>query len=323
MSFSSSAGYVGGRTDYNGAKFDFQSKELVIPPPTLPGQSGPTLTLETSKRINPTSTTSDSCTIMLSEAIYNVKGLSLLFSDIPNTIWTFDATENLIYITDNGDPLILTIANGIYDQNSFPTYLAAALQTLTGDTFTVTYSNTLRNLTFTNTTLNDFSFTFGTNTLNSAAKRLGFANVNTPSGTTFTTPYMLDLASPAVVCVTVDEMQSTIIRGSLPYSTSYASTTATTTSTTSSGIVIAGGQASTPTTTSTVKNSSPCTFMVPIGTNSNYFGQFASGGGFPSYCRSSKTCIHNISLNFQKPNGQQWNTNGLEFTLIFSVIMAS
>lgn len=132
------------------------------------------LVISSKDRMNQ-SDTSSSFTVQFNEAIRFDK-LAFVGAYIPNTIYNITSSNNLVYFND-GANRIATIPSGNYDVSTLSSAIQTQMNSVSALTFTVSYSPMTYKMTITGTA--PYSLTFGTNTTNSIAKKIGFANLNT------------------------------------------------------------------------------------------------------------------------------------------------
>lgn len=112
----------------------------------------------------------------------------------PNTQYNINSTNNKVYFTDTG-ARTGTITPGYYTSSNFHTAVQTAMNSApssAGD-YTVTISSTSSKLTVAKGA-STFSFTFGTNTSNSARKSMGFASSDASAGASQVGAYPVNLS---------------------------------------------------------------------------------------------------------------------------------
>ena len=108
-----------------------------------------------------------------------------------NNMYNVNDTNNKIYINENGDNLTATLTNGYYDINDLKTHLSTVLNSTMSGTVTITLNSNTNKYTIANTL--NYYFTFGSNTLNSARKLIGFNAVDGTNATSHTSDVVVDL----------------------------------------------------------------------------------------------------------------------------------
>lgn len=139
--------------------------------------------IDSALRTNPLTTLPSDCTILSKDGLragrYQLKSCFL-----PITYYNVGATNNVIYFTDTTGAHVATITTGQYTLATVLPAIVTAINAVGNGTATVTVNSLTSRITIAYTEL--FSLTFGTNTANSAATMMGFANSNTASATSQT-----------------------------------------------------------------------------------------------------------------------------------------
>lgn len=138
------------------------------------------LKLNSSDRLNALTTDPSNCSIQTIDVLsgtYRLRSIQL-----PVTYYNVNATNSTVYFTDTGGARTATLTSGYYSSFSAVAAELATVMTAAGaGTVTCSVSNLTQRLTVTNTVA--FSFTFGTNTLNSASTILGYIGNSASSAT--------------------------------------------------------------------------------------------------------------------------------------------
>lgn len=112
-----------------------------------------------------------------------------------NTQYTINAKCNKFYMTDRGGTQrVITLTNGNYTATSLASHVENAINAVTTDVYSVSFSANTGKITITNPSGN-FSLTFGTNTTNSCAYVLGFDNTNLTGASTYTGQNLVRLST--------------------------------------------------------------------------------------------------------------------------------
>lgn len=139
--------------------------------------------IDSALRTNPLTTMPSDCTIPSTQGLkagcYQLKSCYL-----PVSYYNVGATNNVIYFTDTTGAHVATITTGQYTLANVLPAIVTAINAVGNGTATVTVNSLTSRITIAYTEL--FSLTFGTNTTNSAATMMGFANSNTASATSHT-----------------------------------------------------------------------------------------------------------------------------------------
>lgn len=127
--------------------------------------------VDSSLRYNPTTTYPSDCVIPSNEVLDGVYMLKSIM--LPITYHNINSSNNVVYFTDTGGAHTATLTSGHYSSvTTLCTTLAAAMTTAGAGTVTCTEDSLTGLITVTSTV--NFTFTFATNTLNSASLILGF-----------------------------------------------------------------------------------------------------------------------------------------------------
>lgn len=148
--------------------------------------------IDSTLRINPTTTIPSDCQILCNEVLdghYQLKGISL-----PVTYWNVNSTNSIIYWTDTGGARSCIITNGFYSSTSALASVVASTMTAAGSGTVTCSTNSLNQcLTISNTV--PFAMGFGTRTTNSASILLGFIGNSSSAATSQTGTQLVDLAT--------------------------------------------------------------------------------------------------------------------------------
>ncbi len=160
------------------------------------------LLLDSRDNKNHGSSTSD-CIFQLSDGndFDKVNSVELLSFSCPLTMYNVNSTNNTIYFND-GSAQSVVIPPSNYDIVTFVEAIIVAMESVSALTFLVTYSYETLKLTITGSSA--FSFTFGTNTTNSAYNIMGFTDVDTSSSVTQISPNVINLSIPLYIMIKVD-----------------------------------------------------------------------------------------------------------------------
>ena len=108
-----------------------------------------------------------------------------------------------MYLNETGNDLVSTLVNGYYDATDLTTMLSQQLNAVAGGTVSVSLDDNTKKFTITNT--NNFYFTFGTNTSNSARKLLGFNASDGTNNTSHTSDNCIDLNTYKNVFIDIEQ----------------------------------------------------------------------------------------------------------------------
>lgn len=129
---------------------------------------------------------------------------------IPNSIYTFDASNNKLYFYWDSAARTATITPGVYTSSTIAAELQTQMQTVDAG-FTVTRSSATKKLTFTHSTDN-FYFNWSTSSGDSPEVMLGFTKAtNTANGTSVTAPNVMNLARVLSINVEIREASTRIM----------------------------------------------------------------------------------------------------------------
>lgn len=128
---------------------------------------------------------------------------------IPRTNFNVNSTNNKVYFIDaDAVAYTATIIPGSYTSSTLPSALVAAMELVSTQTYTVTFSSTTGKLTIT-PGAGTISMLFSTYTTATARFLLGFNAENTTAAASITSTNSIDLSYPASVAVSVDEALDT------------------------------------------------------------------------------------------------------------------
>ena len=156
--------------------------------------SGLYLKLDSSHRLNYSTTNAGSFSIQLKQALLGRYNLCSVY--IPATNFNISTTNNKIPFIENGISKVATLTPGYYATSDLLVAVAAQMTTTSGGyaTYTCVQSALPMRITVTSTQL--FSFSFGSVPLNSAAIILGFLPTDsTAAATSQVAPNMCNLAT--------------------------------------------------------------------------------------------------------------------------------
>lgn len=129
------------------------------------------LKIDSALRVNPSTTNPSDCVIPCNEVLSGKYALRAIM--LPVTYHNVHAGNNTIYWTDTGGARTANLTSGYYSsKTALATEMATVMTAAGAGTVTYTIDNRTQILTVSNTVA--FSFTFGTNTTNSAASMMGF-----------------------------------------------------------------------------------------------------------------------------------------------------
>lgn len=149
------------------------------------------LKLNSSDRINASTTDPSDCTIQANQALSGSYRLRLI--QLPVTYYNVNSTNSTVYFTDTGGVRTATLTSGHYASfSTLATELATKMTAAGSGTVTCAVSLLTNRLTVTNTV--NFSFTFGTNTVTSASTLLGFSGNSAASATSQVGDRIMNLA---------------------------------------------------------------------------------------------------------------------------------
>lgn len=151
------------------------------------------LKIDSSLRVNPTTTDPSDCSIPLHETL--VGKYQLMSIQLPVTYFTLNPTNNQVYFNDGTDR-VCSLAHGYYvSMADVATELAAKMTAAGAGTVTCAVSTLTNVLSITNTV--PFVMSFGSKTLNSAADVLGFIGDSVAAATTQTGSRTMNLSTTA------------------------------------------------------------------------------------------------------------------------------
>jgi hypothetical protein len=130
----------------------------------------------------------------------------LAWITIPNTIYNVNSTNNTIYWNEGAATITSTLPVGNYSLTSLPIAIKTVLDadTALARTYTVVVGSTTNKLTFT-PSAGTMGFNFGTNTTDSAAKVLGFNDVNVTAAASIIAPNVVFLGFPLSLGINIQE----------------------------------------------------------------------------------------------------------------------
>ena len=141
-----------------------------------------------------------------------IKGSYKLVSFVAtNNMYNINDNNNKIYMTIAGFPHTPSLTNGFYDTTNLKSHISSVLNDLGAGTFTITLDDTANKFTITNT--NNFYFTFGTNTTNSARKLLGFNESDGTNALSQVSDNPIDLNTHKNIFITFNEDDNRNIEG--------------------------------------------------------------------------------------------------------------
>lgn len=109
---------------------------------------------------------------------------------LPNAKYNVDASNDIIYFTESGVQKTTTLKHGYYDSSNIASEMTTALNSVSSG-YNVILDNTSMKLTITNT--QPFGFLWGSNTINSANKILGFSQNDVDESTSITSTYPINV----------------------------------------------------------------------------------------------------------------------------------
>ena len=136
-----------------------------------------------------------------------------------NNIFNVNTNNNKVYLFDGSD-VIATLPVGSYDITDLKTALATAINDVASSTYTVSVDLNTNKYTITNTDDNEFHFTFGSNTTNSARQLLGFNGSNGDNSTTHTSDNPVDLNPHKNLFINICENDDRDVTGQSYFNTS-------------------------------------------------------------------------------------------------------
>ena len=161
-------------------------------------------------RLNPTTTNASDCVIPVSHVLhgrYTLKAIKM-----PITYYNINSFNNLVYFTDSA-PQTCTIPSRYYSSlTALAAALAAAMTAAGAGTVTCSVNSGTNVLTVTSTVA--FTFTFGTNTVNSAASVLGFVGDSSLASTSQIGTQTMNLNSTLSFNIAIDNTSTEVREGS-------------------------------------------------------------------------------------------------------------
>ena len=129
------------------------------------------------------------------EVTVPVKGTYLLLEfSVNDRLFNVNSNNNKVYLRINSTTnYTKTLTPGYYSLAQLASELSTQLNTISGQTFTVTSDSKTGKMTVSIMGDNEFNFTFNTNKLNSARIILGFSQVDTNNGSVQTSDNSADL----------------------------------------------------------------------------------------------------------------------------------
>ena len=125
----------------------------------------------------------------------------LAYALMPNTFYTVDATNNLVYL----DGVVLEVPTGFYNTDTFPIAFKAVLDSAGGQTYTVTLSNLTNKLTI--SAVADFTLDFTQD--HTCYALVGFKReLVTSVGGSVQCPNMINLSPIHTINVSIDSVAS-------------------------------------------------------------------------------------------------------------------
>jgi hypothetical protein len=138
--------------------------------------------------------TSSNFSYQLLYAITNPTTIALETIQMFHTQYTIDARNNKLYWTDGASVAhTSTLTSGTYTASALASHIETVINTddTNSDTYTVSFSTITGKITI--ACGSNFSLTFGTNTNNSVAYVIGFANTNKTGASTYTGENIVNL----------------------------------------------------------------------------------------------------------------------------------
>lgn len=130
----------------------------------------------------------------------------LLEFSINDRIFNVSSKNDQVYVKVNSTTdHTLSLTPGYYSLSQLKTELSTQLNTIAGQTFTVTSDSKTGKFTISISGGNNFSLTFGTNKSNSARKVLGFSEVDTSSSSSHTSDLSADLTPYKSIFCRIEE----------------------------------------------------------------------------------------------------------------------
>lgn len=155
------------------------------------------LVVNTADRANPDKYTSSSCKIPLPPA-FKIRSVALTEVILPNAVYRVDSSNNVLYFSFGN----IVVPPGFYSASTITTTIQALLQVVSPY-----YSVTINPLTYL-MTISNSAFNFEclfSNTLNSLAPDLGFLEVDSGVGQSFTAPKVIGLMNPQQLYINIGE----------------------------------------------------------------------------------------------------------------------
>lgn len=144
--------------------------------------------IDSNLRINPALTSSSDFRIELYHSLEGV--YSLVCASMPNSYYNISTFNNQLYFNDTIQNLTATIPPGFYDSSSLPSTIQSILNNVSSG-FTVTYDNITSKMTISRSS--NFTLLFS-NSSNSIASTIGFANIDTTFSSSFQGSQIINLA---------------------------------------------------------------------------------------------------------------------------------
>lgn len=164
------------------------------------------LVIDSRDRINPEITNTNDCRLYIKPSVGGFTKVELLSFSLPLTQYNIDSTNNQVYFTVGGTDYTATITPSSYTICTLTAELKRIMDLESSESFDVWYDSGLFRLVFTISSAASFSFTWGTNTSNTAATILGFFNSNSSTGVTITSTNAINLSLPLYFYVDIPQI---------------------------------------------------------------------------------------------------------------------
>lgn len=163
-----------------------------------------TLLIDSRDRVNPLTSNTNDCRLYVKPAIKDFTKVELLSFSMPVTQYNVDSTNNQIYFDVGGSDYTASITEGSYTICTITAELKRVMDLASSENFDIWYDEALFRLVFTIGT-GTFSFTWGTNTSNTAAGLLGFLNSDSTPAQTITSDHAINLSLPLYFYVDIPQ----------------------------------------------------------------------------------------------------------------------
>lgn len=154
---------------------------------------------------------SNNFTIVLKQAVDNIRKVKLLGLQLPLTSYNINYTNNKIYISDGSNSYIANVEPGVYNRTNILNAIKTAIESVFSAVITVSYDEIKLKYIISSTV--PFRLDFS-NTSNSISKLLGFNDVNTTLSSSHTSDNVANLSIPSAIYIRISELGYPILSSS-------------------------------------------------------------------------------------------------------------